>query len=212
MAIADKSNSYHSLARVVIPDLKQAIELVLSGRDDAVEIGEKLQSLQPPVTRISDRSEIIASAEDPTGNRGRDNAIQLSTPVKTKHSQGPEVGMAELNTLADLFKGKEPDLALTWQAADSLREQEGDDLEMADMNSEFSDLMEADPGTTAEDPNPIESGTKSVKNDLNSLFSEKLLDPEDARAELEKSDFTDLLEITPPKPDVMDSDMLALVS
>ncbi|MBC6480854.1 MAG: Hpt domain-containing protein [Hormoscilla sp. GM7CHS1pb] len=197
-AIGYQENSYHSLARVVIPDLKQARELVLAGRDDAVEIGEKLQSIQPPVppvTSSSDISEIIPWASDP-----------ISTPVKTEDSQGPEVGMAELNTLADLFKGKEPDLDLTWQAADSLVPPEGDNLEMADFDRNFLDLLEASAGR-AEEPNPPEGGTKSGKNDLNSLFGEKLLDLEDAQKE---RDFTDLLEITPQKHD--DSERLALAS
>jgi len=174
---------------------------VLAGRDDAVEISEKLQSIQPPVppvTSSSDISEIIPWASDP-----------ISTPVKTEDSQGPEVGMAELNTLADLFKGKEPDLDLTWQAADSLVPPEGDNLEMADFDRDFLDLLEASAGR-AEEPNPPEGGTKSGKNDLNSLFGEKLLDLEDAQDEQEERDFTDLLEITPQKHD--DSERLALAS
>ncbi len=149
----------------------------------------------PPVTSSSDISEIIPWASDP-----------ISTPVKTEDSQGPEVGMAELNTLADLFKGKEPDLDLTWQAADSLGEPEGDNLEMADFDRDFSDILEASAGR-AEEPNLSEGGTKSGKNDLNSLFGEKLLDLEDAQDEQEERDFTDLLEITPQKPD--DSDRIS---
>jgi chemotaxis protein histidine kinase CheA len=58
---------------------------------------------------------------------------------------GPEVGMAELNTLADLFEGEIPDLGLTWQQEEVIGE--SDDLAGAgepfdsNLNNDFSDLL-----------------------------------------------------------------------
>jgi chemosensory pili system protein ChpA (sensor histidine kinase/response regulator) len=67
-------------------------------------------------------------------------------PASTPHPisrSGPEVGMAELNSLADLFESEVPDLDITWQDDDSMKStQEGisDSLEF-DESNDFSDLL-----------------------------------------------------------------------
>jgi chemotaxis protein histidine kinase CheA/CheY-like chemotaxis protein len=65
-----------------------------------------------------------------------------TTADRVANRHGPEVGVAELNSLADLFEGEMPDLSITWQeevndeSSDTLSESL--DLESA---SDFSDLL-----------------------------------------------------------------------
>jgi chemotaxis protein histidine kinase CheA/CheY-like chemotaxis protein len=57
---------------------------------------------------------------------------------------GPEVGAAELNSLADLFEGEMPDLGLTWQAEEVISDiqETTSSSEIKDQNTiEFSDLL-----------------------------------------------------------------------
>jgi chemotaxis protein histidine kinase CheA/CheY-like chemotaxis protein len=63
-------------------------------------------------------------------------------PTLTNEQTGPEVGMAELNTLADLFEGDNPDLGLTWQEEiiDDPAETSSESLEV-DSAVDFSDLL-----------------------------------------------------------------------
>lgn len=59
-AIANPDNSYRTLAPVVIPQLKQAQDLILTNREDEIVVSSSLKALLPPV---GDGSE-----EDPTLN------------------------------------------------------------------------------------------------------------------------------------------------
>ena len=66
-----------------------------------------------------------------------------------EHQPGPEVGVAELNSLADLFEGEVPDLGMTWQEEEMI--QPGTvilpDLYAIEPANDFADLMFAqDPG------------------------------------------------------------------
>jgi chemosensory pili system protein ChpA (sensor histidine kinase/response regulator) len=87
---------------------------------------------------------------------------------------GPEMGIAELNSLADLFEGEVPDLASTWQeeeilntpsdtSASVLGFAEDDDL------SDFSDLL-FDPTEASQ------SAPSTSRDDLSALFGDDLLD------------------------------------
>ncbi|NJO79966.1 MAG: response regulator [Cyanobacteria bacterium RM1_2_2] len=62
-------------------------------------------------------------------------------PALANHQAGPEVGVAELNSLADLFEGENSDLGLAWQeVVDESGESEPEALEL-DSSSDFSDLL-----------------------------------------------------------------------
>ncbi len=91
--------------------------------------------------------------------------------------QGPEVGMAELNSLADLFEGEMPDLVSSWQQeevldAESLTPIAGsNDALTAEDANDFSDLLS----------NEFDSAEINAdSDDLASLFGDALLDEFDA--------------------------------
>ncbi len=86
---------------------------------------------------------------------------------------GPEVGMAELNSLADLFEGEMPDLGATWQREEVIGSAQSPAFDLtgeeADDSGDFSDLLFDDLATPAiTDP--------SDDDDLTSLFGDDLLE------------------------------------
>jgi chemotaxis protein histidine kinase CheA/CheY-like chemotaxis protein len=85
---------------------------------------------------------------------------------------GPEVGIAELNSLADLFEGEVPDLGSTWQEEEVLSDvdeplmgQIGDAFS-ADDSNDFSDLFDQ----------PSSRPVSTVDADLNDLFEDTLFE------------------------------------
>lgn len=102
--------------------------------------------------------------------------------------QGPEVGMAELNSLADLFEGEVPDLGSTWQEEEIIGD--GDVLTSGSANIasdmdesvDFSDLL-FDESETA--PTIIQS----KDDDLSDLFGDELLEEEESFVESEATGF-----------------------
>ena len=99
---------------------------------------------------------------------------------ETDHN-GPEVGIAELNSLADLFEGEVPDLGSTWQEEELLRESDeplsdqiGDTFN-ADDSNDFSDLF----------AQPSSRPASTADANLNDLFEDALFEDaplEDASA------------------------------
>lgn len=105
---------------------------------------------------------------------------------KRAEHKGPEVGIAELNTLADLFEGEAP-LDTTWETEEVLTPLESEigitnksektiaaeTDDNLDLPNDFSDLLF--------DDNNGESSTQidSELDDLNSLFGDALLDEEE---------------------------------
>ncbi|MEZ2280047.1 MAG: response regulator [Microcoleus sp.] len=94
---------------------------------------------------------------------------------------GPEVGAAELNTLADLFDGESPDLDGGWEGEDELEETtisgfptrgllQPDD---GDSSADFTDLLLDDYPTVVSDV-----GSVGAVGDLTSLFGSDLLSGE----------------------------------
>ncbi|MEG4013172.1 MULTISPECIES: hybrid sensor histidine kinase/response regulator [unclassified Microcoleus] len=97
---------------------------------------------------------------------------------------GPEVGVAELNTLADLFNGESPDLEGAWEEEEDLDYAhsngiavEGllgsDDDDDDDNSGDFTDLLFDE--QTVED---LEVDSENLMDDLNSLFGEDLMSAE----------------------------------
>ena len=54
-------------------------------------------------------------AADANGNADSLDVTSDFDSLNTPPQPGPEVGLAELNSLADLFEGELPDLGLSWQ-------------------------------------------------------------------------------------------------
>ncbi len=120
-AIANQENTYVTLAKIVIKELKQGQELVTSGRDAEIIISKQLEALLLPELDWHDTNQletkiITAPVVQPTP-RTAPPELQLDEEVAHPTSSdpsGPEVGVSELNTLADLFEGETPDLYETW--------------------------------------------------------------------------------------------------
>jgi len=171
-AIAHPENSYRTLAPIIIRDIKQAQELILSGRATDIAPCVQLQALQPPAPLVDVEDDFAALLEADAGadwltepQAATDEAlfaelavtepaIELSERFDTASmageaidQHGPEVGMAELNSLADLFEGEMPDLGSTWQEEEILTEtaamNAASSLDSADFDesSDFSDLL-----------------------------------------------------------------------
>ena len=86
---------------------------------------------------------------------------------------GPEMGIAELNSLADLFEGEMPDLGATWQEEEVIGSaQSSFDLTGAvdeDDSSDFSDLL-------FDDSVPPSSADATDDDGLTNLFGNELLE------------------------------------
>ncbi|XGV95462.1 MAG: response regulator [Leptolyngbya sp. BL-A-14] len=102
-----------------------------------------------------------------------------AAPVETEETDqhGPEVGMAELNSLADLFEGEVPDLGSTWQEEEILTEATTNAASSAesvgfDESGDFSDLLfdETEVGQ--------EEASTSSQDALTDLFSDDVLTSE----------------------------------
>jgi chemosensory pili system protein ChpA (sensor histidine kinase/response regulator) len=111
------------------------------------------------------------------------------TELEAEH-QGPEVGMAELNSLADLFEGEVPELGATWEEEKVLGQPHevglGDRL---DASNEFSDLFLDQDGIddlALEDTGEDLSGLLRIK--------EKEAEPDE--------DLSDLLNRVPPSDEL----------
>jgi len=90
---------------------------------------------------------------------------------------GPEVGVAELNTLADLFNGESPDLDGAWEKEEDLDYARSNGMAAEGMlgsddydnSGDFTDLLFDE--QTVED---LEVDTENLMDDFNSLFGEDL--------------------------------------
>ncbi|MGB3654237.1 MAG: response regulator [Rivularia sp. (in: cyanobacteria)] len=219
-AIGYEENTYLTLAKIVITEIKQALELVLKFRENEIVISEQLEALVPiaeielleidsfeidePDTELLVKSEVVevdnqevavesalfltdnvnAVDEDvqAAGDRVEaennitdlfelseqiDNNIDdnlnrdAPTVIHELDVHGPEVGIAELNTLADLFEGESPELDATWQQEEvlnlkSTKAEQGDveaNIEKSlDTDREFEDFLLFEEETNKDDP------------------------------------------------------------
>jgi chemotaxis protein histidine kinase CheA/CheY-like chemotaxis protein len=210
VAIASSANAYRLLANVVIKEIKQAQELVVTGRSVEICASDQLRALAPdlpasettlssnalhsdidlmfdePVEQPADELETVQAhsnllqdeSESSLTDLGlfdgsvRDDDVDLedfisdTIPDSSAHQthlpaeqaktrriyrfaapSEPEVGMAELNTLADIFEGQTPDLDETWQEEEiiSLDDTHSTTISTSsvsvDDHSDFSDLV-----------------------------------------------------------------------
>lgn len=195
-AIACTRNSYAQLAKLVIKEIKQAQELILTNRSVEIAPSQQLRALVPEFTASgSVRAPEVNFQTEPksidlempqqngnatapnSGNspdishQEHENYIppeggeplheqnftsddkQTNRFVPTQDQPGnyrattraqstsagiPEVGITELNTLADIFEGQTPDLEETWQEEEiiSLDEVESSTLATSSLSGE----------------------------------------------------------------------------
>ncbi len=228
-AIANPENTYLTLAKIVITEIKQALELVLAGRQTEIVINQPLESLikiqeielleisidsvdesEENVLTMTSASKLVGSTnildvhdEIPQtistileGSKNTDIEIQAqdrittlselsdqlnyyvdNTPANTSSfdSYEPEVGIAELNSLADLFEGETSELDGTWEQVEILDissiEKIRIDLKSSkdeDADSEFKFLFEGQQSQI----------TAKEEATIMQLFGEELLEEE----------------------------------
>ncbi|OLP17186.1 hypothetical protein BST81_17715 [Leptolyngbya sp. 'hensonii'] len=196
--LGNSANPYRTLAPIVIKELKQAQDLVLAGRSAEIACSQKLRELLPltaaeapqdlddlfaepsPVAAVGALDSFAESAAldsfdltglIPSGSDGLDQVLgdDLGDDLAIEQP-GPEVGMAELNSLADLFEGEALDLGSTWQEEEVLGEmqttlQAPDVPEDFGATGDFSDLLGGDLSNGAE-------STADQGDDLADLFGD----------------------------------------
>ncbi|MEA5603543.1 response regulator [Nostoc sp. UHCC 0252] len=245
-AIGNPENTYLTLAKIVITEIKQAQELVLQGREAEIAISQQLEALlslaeielvevtpdlfdeqSAALTESSTASEPIflgnteqldlaqtteaLNLDEDTSDRaalaslgasGYANVFeerpypQQGTPLNaathtsfsfTTHEEahpisnnldpnGPEVGIAELNTLADLFEGETPELDESWHQEETLDIAVTDDFgidfsstDAEDAHSDLSDLLSFDQGATT-----------ATTEDLSLLFGDNFIEKDNS--------------------------------
>jgi len=187
-AIAIPSNSFTQLAAIVIKDLKRAQELVLAKREAEISISADLQNLLPlePDPQDAEEEEIFDLFGDELDGSDEllpdlDTAAPVSTPTHhaaptphPKDKNGPEVGVAELTSLADLFETNIGDLD-SWDDSHHSDEtfdglfDSGDD---ASVDGDFADLF-ASNDLDGEGHDSSANGTIDTADiDIDSLFDD----------------------------------------
>ncbi|MEH1875077.1 Hpt domain-containing protein, partial [Nostoc sp.] len=274
-AIGNPENTYLTLAKIVITEIKQAQELVLQGREPEIAISHQLEALlnfaeiellevttdlfneqSGPLTKSSTASEPILSGkteplvitnlaqtteelnlDEKTSDRAASSLpqatptsppasgyanvksdrpyVQQGTPLNaathtslsfTTHDEvhpissnldlnGPEVGIAELNTLADLFEGETPELDESWHQEETLDIVATDDFgidfsstDAKDAHSDLSDFLSFDQGTS----NEQHPTTAATTEDLSLLFGENFLEKENSEPQNQQTSATTL--------------------
>ncbi|WP_176727167.1 Hpt domain-containing protein, partial [Nostoc sp. KVJ20] len=244
-AIGNPENTYLTLAKIVITEIKQAQELVLQGREAEIAISQQLEALlsfaeiellavtpdlfdeqsaaltesEPILSGNTDEINEELNLDEDTSDRaalasprtsGYTNVsnerpylefqgTQLNAATHTSltfntHEEahpisnnldpnGPEVGIAELNTLADLFEGETPELDESWHQEETLDIVSTDDFgidfsstdaEIAD--GDLSDLLSFDQDISNTQHPTITATTE----DLSLLFGDNFLEKENS--------------------------------
>ncbi|MEH1790381.1 MAG: response regulator [Nostoc sp.] len=241
-AIGNPENTYLTLAKIVITEIKQAQELVLQGREAEIAISQQLEALlsfaeielleiTPDLfdeeSAVLTESEPILSAntqpltqkteelnlEQDNSDRDRLYPQLQGTPLNaathtslafTTHDEahpisnnidphGPEVGIAELNTLADLFEGETPELDESWHQEETLdivaTDDFGIDFSSTDAaDGDLSDLLSFDEDTS----NTQQPATTTAAEDLSLLFGDNFLEKENSEPQNQQTAATTL--------------------
>ncbi|MBD2678507.1 MULTISPECIES: response regulator [Nostoc] len=243
-AIANPENTYLTLAKIVITEIKQAQELVLQGKEAEIAISQQLEALlnfaeielleisrdlvdeQSPAESIAQKTEdaqqlAITNLSEPieelnfeedTGDRASfelqqsPNAATEASFTFTLHEEvhpisknhdpnGPEVGIAELNTLADLFEGETPDLDEPWHQEESLEITSTDELgigfntnETEDSDGDLSDLLSFDEDAS----NEPQTTTTAKTEDLSLLFGDNFLEKDNSEPRIQQNSATNV--------------------
>ncbi|MCC5655988.1 response regulator [Nostoc sp. XA010] len=267
-AIGNPENTYLTLAKIVITEIKQAQELVLQGREAEITISQQLEALlnfaeiellevttdlfneqSVSLTESSTASEAILSGnteplvitnlaqtseelnlEEDTSDRAalaspresgyanvkgdrayvQQGALLNATthtslsfnthdevhPISSNlDHNGPEVGIAELNTLADLFDGNTPELDESWHQEEILDIAATDDFgidfnstDTEDANSDLSDFLSFDEETS----NEQQPTATTTTEDLSLLFGENFLEKENSESQNQQTSATTL--------------------
>ncbi|WP_375471174.1 response regulator [uncultured Nostoc sp.] len=240
-AIGNPENTYLTLAKIVITEIKQAQELVLQGREAEIAISQQLEALlsfaeiellEITPDLFDDESAALTESEPILSantelltqkieelNLEQDNNdrsyILQGTPLNaathtslsfTTHDEahpisnnidphGPEVGIAELNTLADLFEGETPELDESWHQEETLdivaTDDFGIDFSSTDADAadgDLSDLLSFDQDTSSTQ----QPATTTAAEDLSLLFGDNFLEKDNSEPQNQQTAATTL--------------------
>ncbi|BAY85778.1 multi-sensor signal transduction histidine kinase [Calothrix parasitica NIES-267] len=266
-AIGNEENTYLTLAKIVITEIKQALELVLASKESEIAISEQLNSLLPTaeiellelddlqldevdeseeldaelfiestpndyqeaaaaealfLTDIDENiapeipsveaenniSSLFELSENIDDNVDRDAA----TIIHDLDVHGPEVGVAELNTLADLFEGESPELDESWQQEEIIDSQaskvEKGDVEAnieksKNTDSEFADFLVFEEDSNKDNPTAAKEemtimqlfGEDFVEEDLDNLKDTASKQINNSQKVSDEEEINDLLEL-----------------
>ncbi|MGF1934696.1 MAG: Hpt domain-containing protein, partial [Nostoc sp. ChiQUE02] len=249
-AIGNPENTYLTLAKIVITEIKQAQELVLQSREAEIVISQQLEALlsfaeiellevtpdlfdeqSTTLTESSTASEpifsdntkplVITNLAQATEelNLDEDTSVrpylqlqgtQLSAATTsltfTTHEEahpisnnldpnGPEVGIAELNTLADLFEGETPELDETWHQEETLDIVATDDfgIDFSSSDTEAADGDLSDLLSFDEDISNAQHPTiTATTEDISLLFGDNFLEKENSEPPNQQTSATTL--------------------
>ena len=192
LAISNPDNSYLTLAKIIITEIKQAQELVLQNREAEIAISQQLETLFPLAQRSLLEFDETTTWEtlftdttepnlEPLASVNINNITEFSDQPLFDHQSifthnPPEIGLSELNTLADLFEGDTPELDDNWQQEEILVNVTNYQLsiinnEVEDHNHDLADFL------FFTDDNKHEI-TTNHQEDLSLLFDDDLLETE----------------------------------
>ncbi|MEH1951962.1 MAG: response regulator [Nostoc sp.] len=241
-AIGNPENTYLTLAKIVITEIKQAQELVLQGREAEIAISQQLEALlsfaeielleitpdlfdeQSPILTESesilsgDTKALAQTTEEHSyanvksdrpslqlqgtpQNESRNTSLTFTThdeahPISNNlDPNGPEVGIAELNTLADLFDGETPELDESWHQEETLDIVTTDDFgidlsstEAEDAHNDLSDLLSFNEDIS----NTLHPTTTATTEDLSLLFGDHFLEKDNSEPQNQQISVTPL--------------------
>jgi chemotaxis protein histidine kinase CheA/ActR/RegA family two-component response regulator len=144
-AIDNPENTPKILTSQVIKEIKQAYDLVIANRAAEIVPSSQLLALAPPAP------------------------VKVTKPKAAKSSPTPEVGMAELNSLASLFDQESPEMAASWQEIIPTGEEfNGDDFQLfgGDSDQNLDELFSG-----LDDEEDLDDGSYSSE-DMSFLMAE----------------------------------------
>lgn len=198
-AVCDRNNDYRTLAPVLIKEIKKAQDLVLAGREPEIAISETLQTLAAQgdtADTVEDLDSLFANDEpSSTANTVDDidelavldpelvdtENIDITAPSRDGISlddllndaaispSGPEVGVAELTSLADLFEAGGDALDSDWQEEEIPLNESPPPAESLDIDiaPDFEDLLNDNISNSDSSSDDFESG-----DELANLFGD----------------------------------------
>jgi chemotaxis protein histidine kinase CheA/ActR/RegA family two-component response regulator len=207
LAISNPDNSYLTLAKIIITEIKQAQELVLQNRDSEITISQQLETLFPlpqlellefeevetNETLVADTIALNFESTALVNNTNTNELADLSSlnhhPLTLTHN-ATEMGVSELNSLADLFEGDTPDLDNNWQQEEILEDITNYQLpftnsEVEDNNHDLADLLFFEEDDKHEE-------TANNEDNLSFLFDDNLLETDNislSNIEVEKVNY-----------------------
>ncbi|MGD1907753.1 MAG: response regulator [Leptolyngbyaceae cyanobacterium] len=170
---SEASNDFDDLFQSESPDTTPDLNLEEGDDDWLMGSDNNALDVESPTLDANDNAERLEVDEN-AGDVLADAGL-ITLP------QGPEVGAAELNSLADLFEGEMTDSP--WQEDEEITQENTTDQNSVDIDisNEFSDLLLSDPEESSSDN---EATGLNSQDELDNLFGDVSLDETDNSQEL----------------------------